>query len=503
MEKRLQKPLYAAFFLLIFLFLFLWFFRIHPLIPFNGDDWTYLSYVRLATPIWGAWNPAKVFPEIVFPFFSTIAAFVLTPLTGDYITAQTLMHALVVSAAITGYLYCFARLMRQVFSFTRVTASVLTTLFFSLHFLVLRTAKQDNLYLFCCTDLNCYYNYLLPMLLNASIVMLLVADEKLETFFMAARPEIKGLLLILVYLAIFSNLPASGILAAYAGARVLLSLIRQGKRLKLRPFLVENSLYLGILAAWLVSAVFELNGGRADGSPLAHVSLLKQLRMTCYLLKNVVLGSNRLFLISSGIVGAAAVVCMLLDGGIRSLNAKLASVLGALLIATAALFVYTILLCAAVGPIKIICSEYLFAIYVPIFLFVLLALGYLLARFPRLMLVLPLLTLFLISSINTSGNTFRESNVFGLSAEKCGSLSRFIVEQFQTADAAGQREMELHVPQFAIDPETEDNWPYTLFLMDRISDTLYSHGITSRLIDITPVVDPSVNELFHIPLPSK
>ena len=64
MEKRLQKPLYAAFFLSIFFFLFFWFFRLHPLIPFNGDDWTYLAYARLATPIWGDWNPAKVFPEI-------------------------------------------------------------------------------------------------------------------------------------------------------------------------------------------------------------------------------------------------------------------------------------------------------------------------------------------------------------------------------------------------------------------------------------------------------
>ena len=503
MEKRLQKPLYAAFFLSIFFFLFFWFFRLHPLIPFNGDDWTYLAYARLATPIWGDWNPAKVFPEIVLPFFSTIAAFVLTPLTGDYITAQTLMHAVVVSAAITGYLYCFSHFMRQVFSFSRITTAVLTAIFFSLHFLVLRTAQQDNAYLFLCNDLNCYYNYLLPSLLNISMVMLLAADEKLEAFFKAARPEVKGFLLVIVYLAIFSNLPASGILAAYAGARVLLSLIRQGKRLKLRSFLSDNCLFLGILAAWLVSAVFELNGGRAAGSPLSQVSLLKQLRITCHLLKSVLLESNRLFLISSGIVGAGAIVCMLLDGGIRSLNAKLASVLGTLLIATAALFVYMILLCAAVGPATILRSEYLFAIYVPVFLFILLALGYLLSRFPRLMLVMPLLTLFLISSINTSGNTFQESNAFGLPAEKCGALSRFIVEQFQTADAAGQQEMELHVPQFAAEPEAGDNWPYTLFLLHRIPGTLYSHGVTSQLIDITPVIDPAVNEMFRIPLPSE
>ena len=49
MEKKTQKLPYSAFFLLVFAFLFLWFTRIHPLIPFDGDDWTYLSYARLAS----------------------------------------------------------------------------------------------------------------------------------------------------------------------------------------------------------------------------------------------------------------------------------------------------------------------------------------------------------------------------------------------------------------------------------------------------------------------
>lgn len=501
MEKKHRKLPYAAFFLLIFGFLFLWFSRVHPLIPFDGDDWTYLSYVRMATPIWGDWNPAKVFPEVLYPFFSTIAAFALAPLTGDYIGAQTLMHAVVVSAAITGYLWCFDHLMRRVFSCSHVTAGVFTVLFLTLHFLVFRTAEENNVHLLHCVSLNCYYNYLLPMLLNASLVMLLLASDRIEAFVKTGRPELRGLFFIVVYLAIFSNLPASGILAAYAGSRVLLALIRQGKKLKLKPFLGENSFFLGILAIWLVSAVFELSGGRAGAA--AGGSILAQLRQTCFLLKTVVLESNRLFLGFSGIVVASALVCMLMSGGVRSLNAKLASVLGTFLISTAALTVYMIVLCAAVGPGKITGSEYLFAIYFHILLLVLLALGYLVERFPRLMLALPLLTVVLISGINTNGNTFAEINTRGLPAERCGELSRYLIEQYQQADQAGQREMVLRLPQFTSDPENGDNWPYTLVLADRISNTMYNHGLTSRLIDITPVIDPEVNARFHIPLPTE
>ena len=501
MEKKHRKLPYAAFFLLIFGFLFLWFSRVHPLIPFDGDDWTYLSYVRMATPIWGDWNPAKVFPEVLYPFFSTIAAFALAPLTGDYIGAQTLMHAVVVSAAITGYLWCFAHLMRRVFSCSHVTAGVFTVLFLTLHFLVFRTAEENNVHLLHCVSLNCYYNYLLPMLLNASLVMLLLASDRIEAFVKTGRPELRGLFFIVVYLAIFSNLPASGILAAYAGSRVLLALIRQRKGLKLKPFLGENGFFLGILAIWLVSAVFELSGGRAGAA--AGGSILAQLRQTCFLLKTVVLESNRLFLGFSGIVVASALVCMLMSGGVRSLNAKLASVLGTFLISTAALTVYMIVLCAAVGPGKITGSEYLFAIYFHILLLVLLALGYLVERFPRLMLALPLLTVVLISGINTNGNTFAEINTRGLPAERCADLSRYLIEQYQQADRAGQREMILRLPQFTSDPENGDNWPYTLVLADRISNTMYNHGLTSRLIDITPVIDPEVNARFHIPLPTE
>ena len=229
------------------------------------------------------------------------------------------------------------------------------------------------------------------MLLNASLVMLLLTSDKIETFVKTGRPELRGLFFLVVYLSIFSNLPASGILAAYAGSRILLSLIQNRKQLKLKPLLEENAFFLGILVLWLVSAVFELSGGRA-GSAAMGGSILKQLRQTCFLLKNVVLGSNRLFLGFSVIVVAAALVCMLLDGGIRPLNKKLSSVLAVFLISSAAMTVYMIALCAAVGPGKIEGTEYLFAIYFHVFLLELLALGYLIERFPRLMLVLPLLT---------------------------------------------------------------------------------------------------------------
>lgn len=69
MKKRKLTGFEMAWYLGVFGFLFVWFTQIHPLVVYDADDWTYLAYVRSATPIWGDWNPAKVFPETVMPFF--------------------------------------------------------------------------------------------------------------------------------------------------------------------------------------------------------------------------------------------------------------------------------------------------------------------------------------------------------------------------------------------------------------------------------------------------
>lgn len=115
---------------------------------YDADDWTYLAYVRSATPIWGDWNPAKVFPETVMPFFSTVAVYTLMPLLGDYILAQTVMHALVVSAFITVYVFCFTELVKRVLPVKTAGAVSASALFLLLHFLIFRSRQQDNSYLF-------------------------------------------------------------------------------------------------------------------------------------------------------------------------------------------------------------------------------------------------------------------------------------------------------------------------------------------------------------------
>lgn len=502
MVKKRQKLFYAAFFFLIFGFLFIWFSRIHALVPYDADDWTYLPYVRPATPVWGEWNPAKVFPEVVFPFFSTIAAFALTPLTGDYISAQTLMHALVVSAFITGYLFSFSSLMRRCFSLSRLDASLLTLLFLVFHFLAMRNAEFGNQYMLYCVDLNCYYNYLLPSLLNASLVMLLTANEKMRTFLKCGAPAARGCFFVIVYLAVFSNLPSSGILAAYAGSVLLLELIRCLKERSWHGFLVGNVFSLGILIAWLISAVFELSGGRA-ASASAGTPVTYRLYLSCKNLACALLDCNRIFLLSVIAVAIAACILLLRTRGKSAADKRMISEGLLLVLCLAAYAIYLIALCAAVNPNSMFRSEYLFGAFFIGVLIVMLALAYLVNRYPKIQLVLPLLILFLGSAVNTREKTFLESNFSNASPSFCAAVSRDLIRQLQEAEHAGLSETVLRVPMHVSDPEKDDNWPHSLFLMERVPDALYAHGLIHSYISVTPVADPALNEQFHLPLPEQ
>lgn len=502
MSEKRNRLWQGLFFLLIFAFLFIWFSKIHALVVFDADDWSYLAYVRKTTPVWGEWNPAKVFPEVIFPFISTIAAWVLTPITGDYITAQTLMHAFVVSLSITMYLWCFFSLLRRCFPVSRLSASLITALFLLFHFLALRSQESGNQYLFYCVDLNCYYNYLLPCLLNASLVMGLTKNEKLHRFLTEGAPAARGCFYVVVYFAIFSNLPASGILAAYAGSVVLLGLIRRWKGRCWKRFLPENAFPIGVLAAWFISAVFELSGGRA-ASAGGGASLYYQVYLTCKYLAGILLDCNRLFQVSVLVIAVGFFVCLFLDRKKHPLDPALVSLLMTVVIACAAYGVYLVLLCAVVGPGTIYRSENLFGLFFLGTLIVLLMLAHLISRYPKLMLVLPLLVVFLLSGVDTREPTFLESNFGKLRPEVCADISRDLIQQMQEADEAGLSEVVLRLPAYVADPETQDNWPHSLSLMERLPGTLYSHGLISREIQVIPVADTAKNEQFHLPIPTK
>ena len=501
MNTKREKYWEALWYFAVFAFFYIWFSRIHPLIVYDADDWTYVAYVRKATPIWGDWNPAKVFPEVLMPFFSTIILHTLVPLTGDYITGFTVGHALVISGFITAYAWSLVAMLRRCFSLSRLTGILTGTLFLSFHFLIFRTGDFDNSYLFHCVDLNCYYNYLLPALVAACILMHMLGNSRFDAFLKDGDPGKKGIFYVVLYFAVFSNLVTSGILAAYAGSCLLLNLLKERKQFKLVSYVKNNTANLITLVMWFISAVFELSGGRAASS--VQSSLLERILEAAYCLKEALFSCNPIFWLSVFVITALAAVQFLLTKEKAEAEATLRQHLVTMLLAGAALTVYMLILCAMLLPQYLFRSEYQFPLFYYGFLVLFLGFGYLLQKQPRLTVLLPLLLVFLVSDINTNGKTFYDPLMSEASPAVCADISRDIINQYVNADRSGTDKATICVPQHVADPETDDNWPHSLVLLDRIGQALYEQGILSRPVPATFKADPAMNQRYNLPVPTE
>ena len=100
-------------------------------------------------------------------------------------------------------------------------------------------------------------------------------------------------------------------------------------------------------------------------------------------------------------------------------------------------------------------------------------------------------------------NQYQRRDVPGIDGGESGSedLRGNQPGQYVQADQAGQKQMLLYVPVHTEDPDTQDNWPHSVVLLPRITNTLYEHGIINYPIDITVVPSVEMNEKYHLEIP--
>lgn len=490
----------------IFAFLFVFFARVHPLMLFDTDDWQYISYSRHAVPIWGDWNPTRVFPETVMPLAGGVAAFLVYPLTGDYLGAITLTCAAIVSFCITGYMVMFWVTVRRKAKVSPSTGWLLACLFLLLHFLVFRGAPEGNLYMFQAWNLTCYFYYTIPELLNCGLVMYLMLDDalydgwnKLRTGEYASHAVKYGLLALALYLALFSNLYASVILAAYIGCQ-LLGEIRKllKKTMGLPAFAQKNILRLAFILAWGIEQIFEMNGGRAQSLTGEGIHLADRLASTFKGLLAACRSLNSAFLVLTALVAiyAAAYFCRR-----RKHNGRMSAETAAMLLRLAGtgvlLGLYLFLLCSVSGG-DVKAPHIHFGVMFCIFFILILGIAHALRHIRWTGVILPLLIFILVFEVNTTSKTFLEENMRNLDHRICAAVGNDIIRQFREADAAGETALPLLVPKF----DSADNWPLANYGGTIIARTLYKHGLVhTHITDVVMIPTTVKNEELGVPLP--
>ena len=218
MKTKKNKFIEIIFFIIIFLFFFIFFAKIHPIVLFDTDDWYNSIFSRSAIPIIGEWNPTKVLPEILMPFVVTYGNSFMSLFSNDFMSNMIYVNAFVVSIFITIYISMFYKLIKKRNSESLVTNILITIIFIIFHFLIFRSSKEDSFYMFHAFDMSCYYHYLIPVLLNCSLVMFylnhdtfIFKDSKIKTSFM----------ILILYLSIFSNIYSNIVLTSFIGITLI------------------------------------------------------------------------------------------------------------------------------------------------------------------------------------------------------------------------------------------------------------------------------------------
>ena len=175
-----KKLLRLAFWVCVFTWCMVFFYRIKPLIPYDLDDWTYIAHRRLAVPVWRLWNPSKVLPELLLPFCSEVGVHLIMPFLKDYLHSLSFSYALFTGAFICVYLILMERMLREMFKLSRFQAYLLSVFYLVLHFWLLRTSEDRNNHMLFAKNLNCFFNYVIPNVLNASLVLYFFCNDPEE-----------------------------------------------------------------------------------------------------------------------------------------------------------------------------------------------------------------------------------------------------------------------------------------------------------------------------------
>jgi hypothetical protein len=347
-------------------------------------------------------------------------------------------------------------------------------IFYALHFVIFLHVFGNSDTLLKAYDMNCIYNYTLCSSLNAALVMHIMRHGGVKELAKESSIIHKILLLGWIYLSIFSNLFSSIVLAAYVASELSVEFLPQikDKSFKLLDFVRANYIHLLILVCWLISHVYEFSGDRANnGSGNILLNLL------------YAIGISLAWIVRTSIFILAFSALTFILWKKRCMQHTKTN-LQQYAICLLLMWVYIVLLCAAVNGLYIGRPEIFFPIAFWLLLGIMSCFTELIEdNFLNSRLALIILGTVLVILV-TLGHTFNHSNVSNISYKQCEALMNDVIDQFVTAENEGKQEIDLVVPKF----EQDDNWPYGVYGKDRFGKALYKHGIIHSEIQVNELI---------------
>lgn len=491
MKKNLVLVIYMV---LLFGVSYIFYVKVEPIMICDADDWNYISSTRLAIPLWGNWNPSKVFPETLMGLCGFFAAYIIYPLSGDYIYSLTYVYAFVVSAFVVLYIIALLFFVKRILNMTMRGALVCSLMAYLLHFLFMLQPGTNNIFMFTASNLNCFVNYTIPVLLCSMLALYFVQkylfdynsllyDKNLN----CRQPVEKiGTIAFLIYLAIFSNMVCNIIIIAPFICMFSTIFLRQMKEDGIKKVLSISNikryvLFIYVFGLEFVCLIFEYNGGRAKD--LSFGGGGESVRNIIIDIKYIWGSINKKVLSVCIILICYAIftyICRKRRNLIDDADSIYIKALRIILFSFALTLFYVLLLYVRIGLHKLQRSENIFVIYIFWGSVVTVSLGYILKLSRKVWILVP--TVLYIMTTTTIFGDYKQSMSYYLGdTELCYLVNSNIVEQYKQAEYMGLDNFDLHVPEAGL-----GIYPHTANI---ISNTLYRHGIISRRIQANMVLE--------------
>jgi hypothetical protein len=245
---------------IVFIIILVFFTAAHPVVPYDRDDWLTLSNFRHPFPFTSAWNPSRVFPEVLGPLAGLFAAYIVNPVLGDYLASISFTIALVMAGFTTFFYLSLYRLFLTL-SGDKIVSILSGLIILCLYFSFFKSQIEGSQYMLYAYNLCTYFYYTIPNLLNSFFVCLLMRYAVCGTYISGKGLGKKtfGVFVIALYFAIFSMLFSVIILAVYCFWKLLVAAIQKEK-------LTKNLVLIIILVGFFVYAGIEFIGGRAEAT---------------------------------------------------------------------------------------------------------------------------------------------------------------------------------------------------------------------------------------------
>ena len=468
-------------FFLLWLILLLFFLTIRPLDIFDTDDWLYAEEARHPWPIWKAYEPTRLVPQVMLSFCTSLARYIIFPICGNITISLRVAYAVFVSAVLVCY---FIGLDKELEVGTNHDILV-SVIIFLLHFTIYKTS-----HVFASTSVTNIFFYTLPAIINFLTVMYL---ERNKDNYSDKVVKLKAFLLI--YLTINSNMYASIILVSYVLSSIIIicfnNVIRQKKAI-FEMLKSINFLFVFTIILWFGSMFFEYLGGRSKvfnndntiGAFFYNVAWVIQKNLSFFKEYSLVFG----VVACSIVILYFIMICKHKASGFRTIFKYLLCIV--------ICWTFITLLCS-IGGLKYYATRYDVKICTVVYFLMILNYMAKVAVINDHGTIIPLcgiLTFVLAAEIMFRINYYPYYNNRNYNAQIVNEINEDIISQIVSGASKRQKSFEVHVPKY----DREDNWPIATYGDKRFIKTLYLYGVIDYEPEIIIVPDITINKKYGL-----